>query len=85
MEVIEALKAENASLKDLLKNVNAEKIAIDQMYLASLKEILQLRTKLVLSETKEDKAVTPEVVDKEVPVLEVIEERYESSAVADVA
>jgi len=48
MDELEALKSENESLKNVIKNGNAERIAIDQIAMNNIKENVHLRTQNIL-------------------------------------
>jgi len=49
-EELNSLKSENSFLKNMLENVNAEKIALDQMFVDGLKSSLQIKKKVILLE-----------------------------------
>lgn len=89
MDVGQALKAENDSLKDVIKNVNAEKTAIDQMYVNSIRDNLALRSQLILLNNQIDelksKLAAFENVSK--PVLAAVLDGVEAddTAVCDAA
>ena len=46
----EEVKKENSMLRDSLKSLNAEKIAIDQVCLTNIQDNIKTRAKLVLCE-----------------------------------
>lgn len=47
-EELNALKSENSFLKSMLENTNAEKIALDQLFVESLKSSLQVKKQVIL-------------------------------------
>lgn len=50
-EQIDNLKNEIVNLKAIIDNLNAEKIALDQSFVSSLKEILNFRKEILLKDT----------------------------------
>lgn len=47
-EELNVLKSENSFLKNMLENTNAEKIALDQLFVESLKTSLQVKKQVIL-------------------------------------
>lgn len=50
MDAFEALKNENEALKNVIKEIDAEKIALDQAYVESLKANVQAKKMTILIE-----------------------------------
>lgn len=55
MDIVTPLHKENTALKSSLLNSDAEKIALDQSYLISVKENVMLRKSLILMEHEMNK------------------------------
>jgi uncharacterized coiled-coil DUF342 family protein len=51
-EQITALKAENKQYLDMIDGLNAEKLALDQMIIDSLKQVLSVKKDIILSNKK---------------------------------
>lgn len=68
--VEEALQSENKSLKDVIKSINAEKIAIDQMYVQAMRNEVLFRTQAVILQDRIKELET----DAKKPELEIVKE-----------
>lgn len=80
MDVVDALKAENQSLKEVLELTSAEKLALDQYCMTNIQENVKNRARLFLLENqlrKKDAEIL-ELKEKlnthEKPTLEVVPE-----------
>lgn len=70
-EELNALKSENSFLKSMLENSNAEKVALDQLFVENLKSTLQIKKQVVLSdEAIKKKDVEISTLKNEKAVLE---------------
>jgi hypothetical protein len=65
-EQITALQSDKNNLMNMVTNLNIEKIALDQSYVSSIKEVLELRKSLVMKDIKISELNTKiELLEKE--------------------
>jgi hypothetical protein len=55
MELFSALQSENKGLKDVISNISAERIALDQLLVMHFKDNVLVRTELVKALTQNNK------------------------------
>ncbi len=79
MEKVTALELENKSLKDVIEHLQAEKLAIDQLYTAAIREGLAVRTHAIKLEAELAKFKNDFASEPQIPHLVTEEETKEAS------
>jgi DNA repair exonuclease SbcCD ATPase subunit len=82
MDLIETLQSENEELKNVIKNLDVQKLYLDNEYVKGLKDKYEFGTKSLLLE-KEVQSLKQEITKKDAKIDELIKAQHTSTNVRD--